>query len=115
MNPSESRIQSQCVRWYTNTYCLTSHTPRNIIWHTPNENQHRHVNLGVLAGVPDLCVLHNGELIFIEMKDHKGTLRKGQIDFKERVEAHGVKWFLCRSEESFKEIIKSVDKAQQVI
>ena len=112
MRDSESKIQSDCVRWYTNTYCLAHHSPRCIIWHTPNENQHKHTNLGVLGGVPDLCLIHMGQLIFIEMKDEKGKLRPAQLDFKKRVEAHGFKWFLCRSLESFKEIIKKLDKSQ---
>jgi len=46
-----------------------------------------------------------GQLIFIEMKDEKGKLRPAQLDFKKRVEAHGFKWFLCRSLESFKKVL----------
>ena len=112
LRSSESKIQADCVRWYNNTYCLAHHEPRCIIWHTPNENQHRHINLGVLAGVPDLCLVHMGELVMVEMKDEKGKLRPTQLDFKARIEAHGYKWFLCRTLEEFKIIIKKVDKSQ---
>ena len=109
MKHSESKIQHDCVKWYTNKYCLESHTPRNIIYHVANENQHKHINIGVLSGVADLVLIHNGEHVYIEMKDDKGKLRPTQLDFKLRIEAHGVKWFLCRSLESFKEIVKIVD------
>jgi hypothetical protein len=113
MTPSEDRIQQQCVMWYTNTYCLTSHNPRNIIYHVPNQNQQRLTKIGVLGGVADLVLIHNAEHVYIEMKDHKGKPSESQLDFKERVESHGYKWFLCRSLESFKEIIKKLDKSQQ--
>ena len=79
MTPSEDRIQQQCVMWYTNKYCLTSHNPRNIIYHVANENQHKHINLGVLGGVADIVVIHNGEHVYIEFKDHKGQLRRSLL------------------------------------
>lgn len=104
---SEDRIQQDCVKWYTNTYCLAHHTPRNIIWHVPNQNQHKLTNIGVLAGVADLCLIHNGEVVFIEMKDHKGVASPAQLEFRDRVQNHGFKWFLCRSLEEFKSIIKN--------
>ena len=106
---SEDRIQQDCVKWYTNTYCLAHHTPRNIIWHTPNENQHKRMNIGVLAGVADLCLIHNGELIFIEMKTEKGTLRPAQEEFRDRVQSQCFKWFLCRSLEEFKKIVDTLN------
>ena len=98
--------------WYTNKYCLTNHNPRNIIYHVPNQNQQRLTKIGVLAGVPDLVLIHNGEHVYIEMKDHKGELRPSQLDFKVRIEAHGYKWFFCRSLEEFKINVKKVDKSQ---
>jgi len=109
---SEDKIQQQCFQWYNNTYCLAHHEPRNLIYHVPNQNQQRLTKIGVLGGVADLVLIHNAEHVYIEMKDHKGKPSASQLDFKERVESHGVRWFLCRSLESFKEIIKKLDKSQ---
>ena len=111
MNPSEDKIQQDCVKWYTNMYCLKHHDPRNIIYHVPNQNQHRLEKIGVLGGVADLVVIHNGEHIYIEMKDHKGVASLAQLEFKSRVESHGIRWYLCRSLEEFKKIFnKSKEK-----
>ena len=108
MKDSESKIQAECVKWYNNKYCLKFHKPRNIIFHVPNENQHFHVNLGVLGGVADLVLIHFGQLFFIEMKDHKGKQGAKQIDFEERVKEHGIPYHLCRSLEEFKQIIEGL-------
>ena len=107
MHLSESAIQSKCVTWFNNTYCLKHHTPRSMIFHVANENQHKHIALGVLAGVSDLVVLHGGQVLWVEMKDHKGRLRLAQIEFRERVCLMGYTYHVCRSLEEFKEIIES--------
>ena len=67
------------------------------------------MNIGVLAGVADLCLIHNGELIFIEMKTEKGALRPAQEEFRDRVQSHVFKWFLCRSLEEFKKIVDTLN------
>ena len=110
MRHSEDKIQQDCFEWYNNNYCLAHHKPRQLIYHVPNENQQKLTKIGVVAGIPDLVILHNGEHIYFEMKDHKGVLSKEQIKIRSIIEAQNVKWFLCRSLESFKEIIKTVDK-----
>lgn len=109
MIKGEERIQGECVTWYNNNYCLKFHKPRNIIFHVPNENQHFHTNIGVLAGVADLVLIHNGATVFIEMKDHKGKQGPKQIIFEDRVKEHGLPYYLCRSLEEFKEVIESLD------
>lgn len=102
---SEAKIQQECVIWYTNNYCLKHHDPREIIFHVANENQHRLFKLGLLPGVSDLILTFRGQVYFVEVKTETGTQRPAQIEFQERIEALGFKYFIVRSESDFKEII----------
>mgnify|MGYP001184892280 CR=1 FL=1 len=104
---SENAIQQQIVRWYKNTYCLKHHNPRCMIFHVPNQMQQRFVSIGLLPGVSDLIINHNGQWVCIEVKDHKGKLSEAQEDFAIRVETMGTKYYMVRS---LNEFIEAVSK-----
>ena len=82
--------------------------PRNaIIHHCANEvtepgprgakRQAILVGMGVHAGFADLMVIHNGSVLFFELKAPKGRLRLDQEVFRDAVLAQGFGWALVRS------------------
>ena len=82
--------------------------PRNaIIHHCANEvtepgpcgakRQAILVGMGVHAGFADLMVLHDGRVLFLELKAPKGRLRPDQEAFRDAVLSQGFGWALVRS------------------
>ena len=55
------------------------------------------VGMGVHAGFADLMVLHDGRVLFFELKAPKGRLRPDQEAFRDAVLAQGFGWALVRS------------------
>jgi len=55
------------------------------------------VGMGVHAGFADLMVLHDGRVLFLELKAPKGRLRPDQEAFRDAVLAQGFGWALVRS------------------
>ena len=128
---SESTIQSECVQFYRNTYCLKHHTPRCVIFQVPNEIamelrgillqarvpsktinnvtaivSQRMKNMGMLSGVSDtVLTLPNGRTLFIEFKTPDGRQQPNQIEFQSAVESTGHKYYVVRSLEQFQDII----------
>lgn len=111
MHKTESKIQQEIVREFNNTYCLKHHNPRGIIFSVPNESRSQEEtmykkNIGLLPGASDLIVCKPcGEIVFVEVKDHKGRQRENQKEFQLRVEKLGFRYLLVRSLEEFKEKI----------
>ena len=107
---TEAKIQQEIVMWYRNTYCLTHHNPRNIIFSVPNDSkdakeQMRKKATGLYAGVSDLICIHFGKVLFIEVKADNGIQSPRQKDFQNIVENQGFKYYLIKSLEKFKEIL----------
>lgn len=102
MSLSENALQQECVMWYRFTYL------GKIIYHIPNENQHKKTNIGVLAGIPDLHIPYrSGEYnsLYIEMKTDKGKLSEKQIKIHEKLKEAGNAVEICRSLDEFKNIV----------
>lgn len=66
---------------------------------------------GMPKGFPDLCGFRHsdGKMIFIEVKNDKGKLRKEQLIFKEFLEQKPVLYGVARSVEDALEIVKESD------
>lgn len=113
--PSEGLIQQQIVVWYNNTYCLATTHPnrRGVIFHIPNENQHRLIGVGLLPGVSDLIVIHPGidRPLFIEVKDSKGKQSPKQAAFEQRIKALGYTYEVVRTLDEFKSLIEKVNNS----
>ena len=111
---AESRIQQQIVQWYQNTYCLSHHNPRNMILSIPNGGT-RDVReamtlkaTGLLPGASDLIVLHNRQVLWVEVKTPTGTQSPAQKDFASRVVAMGFVYKIVRSLLEFQEFISNL-------
>ena len=103
----ESLLQASCVQWFKNNYCLKHQKPRYDIFSVPNEatwNNNNFKAMGVRKGTSDLVVVMN-KVIFIEMKDQKGSQSDDQIDFEEVVTELGHNYHIIRSLEQFKQLI----------
>ena len=99
-NKSEFTIQVEIV-----DYCRKNDI---ICFSVPNEatrNNSKYIKSGVLAGVSDLILLHNGKAYFIELKDYKGRQSEKQKDFENIVTLQDFQYFLVRSLDEFKKII----------
>ena len=104
-NKSEFTIQVEIV-----DYCRKNNI---ICFSVPNEatrNNSKYIKSGVLAGVSDLIVLKNGKTYFVELKDYKGKQSDKQKEFENIVSLEGFQYFLVRSLDEFKKIVKLAEK-----
>ena len=94
---AEAQIQAAIVRW------IRTCAPQVICFAIPNgglRSKREAAMLkwtGVLAGVPDLCVLACGEPHFIEVKAEKGRPSLEQNEFFARLDEQGVPWCVAKS------------------
>lgn len=107
MQKSESKIQQEIVIWYRNNNLNNN----NIIFSVPNEGKSAKEQMfkkatGLMSGVSDLICINNGEVLFIECKDDKGRQSDKQKEFENIVTLQGHKYFLIRSLDEFKKIVK---------
>jgi len=111
MKNDEALIQAECVKWFTNNFCLKHHNPRGLIFSVPNELGKTNAlqtmlakATGLLSGVSDLVVIHpkTSELVFVELKTSTGVQSDAQIEFEKRVTELGYKYKLIRSVDEFK-------------
>jgi hypothetical protein len=107
---TESKIQQDCFVWYSNTYARYGN---GIMFSVPNENngsQQRKVNTGLLRGVSDTIILHQGVCMFIEFKTLTGVISPFQKEFKEKVENQGFKYYLIRKLIDFQNLFTTFEK-----
>lgn len=107
---TESRIQQEIVMWFRNEYARNL-SPKPIIFSVPNERsnvkeQSRMIATGLLSGVSDLIVVLPNKILFIEVKDEKGTQKPKQKDFEKTVSNLGFDYCLVRSLQDFQKIIE---------
>lgn len=102
---NEDRIQKAVVDYFRIQH------PEYIVFAIPNggsRNVREAAKLrrcGVLAGIPDLCVLTPEKPIFIEIKTEGGRLQQSQKDLHPKMEALGYPVAVCRSIDDVKEVL----------
>jgi hypothetical protein len=57
--------------------------------------------LGKLAGIPDLIIINNGIIFFIELKAEDGKLNSEQIKVIDCIQTHNIQCFLCKTRQEF--------------
>ncbi len=101
MKQHESKLQSECVRWFRIRF------PDGLIFAIPNGGARTIKTAtylkkeGVLAGVPDLQVIARGQIYFIEMKYGAGKVTEIQKAVHEKIEQNGGSVFVVRSFDEF--------------
>lgn len=112
MKKAESAIQQSAVVWFNNSYCLSSHAPRCVIFSIPNESEtawetQKKINTGLMKGAADcIILLPNSVCLFMECKTHIGVQSPAQKSFQIRVETLGFHYYIYRSLDEFQTIIK---------
>lgn len=76
--------------------------PDALVWHTPNAPRSavagaRLKRLGMVAGVPDLALLTDGQLWFFEVKAAKGRVSEAQEAFMDAAYELGAQSAVVRS------------------
>lgn len=93
----EDRIQISILEY------LEAVAPHVLVFSVPNEGKRsyttarRHKLLGMVAGVPDLVLCHEGRALFFEVKSAKGRLQPTQRAFIELATQAGAKAAVVRS------------------
>lgn len=107
---AESKIQQECVVWFREQFVYGNPEHECQIFSVPNEGknvreQAAKVSTGLLSGVSDLIVVMYGCVLFIEVKDEKGTQSPNQIKFENLIKRTTHFYEVVRSKEEFQEII----------
>jgi hypothetical protein len=109
----EDILQSQIYKYYHNNYCTKLNNPPHLIFSVPNGGFRNKIEAmkmkatGLLAGVSDLIVIQPNRIIFIELKILKGNQSSQQKEFEEKIKKLGFEYYVCKSLEEFKIIIKN--------
>ena len=107
---SEDQLQSKCFIYFHNTYS----NYRNLFFAVPNGGK-RDIReamklkaTGVIAGIPDMILLHSSTCIGFEFKAEKGVLSDSQKKIHKIWNDNNYKVFVIKSFEEFVEIIEKV-------
>lgn len=107
---SEDRLQQECYLWFHKNFPNL----RGLLFHPANGGSRssregaKFKAMGVVPGVSDLLFIYNQRLYAIELKTEKGTQSDKQKTWQYRVAREGVAYYIVRSVEEFKEIIKDL-------
>ena len=108
MNRNEDILQGQIVQWYSLEY---GKKHDKCLFHCNNKAKNkiegnRMKAMGVKTGVPDLILVVNEKVIFIELKTQIGKQGKEQKIFETQVKSLNQIYVIVRTLEEFKEICK---------
>lgn len=111
---SEDQIQAHCYQYFHNTYP----NQRGLLFSVPNggfRNKIEAMKLkatGLVPGIPDIIYLYKSIPFGIEMKTETGITSSEQKNIHAVWKANGIKVYICRSLEQFKEIIDEIHNTQ---
>lgn len=96
----ECEIQGRCVEWFRANY------PEWLIFSVPNEacfkRKQYFDSLGLLNGVSDTIAVKEGEVLFIEFKRDGGKQSSEQVNFQQKVETLGHRYYVINNLDDFK-------------
>lgn len=107
---NEDQLQATCFQWAWNNY---PHL-RRTFWAVPNggfRNKREASKLkatGVVKGVHDIHLLHDGQFFTFELKVGDNTLSTDQQEFQIAITKQGGICFEIRTEKEFKELFASI-------
>ena len=109
-NQPELVLQQKCYKHFHNKYPEL----RGCMWRVENErdrNKYEQMiakSTGLVSGVADLNMIYNGTFYGIELKAGKGSQSKSQKKWQKTIEQQGGKYFIIRTEDEFKQLIKDI-------
>lgn len=113
LEPTEARLQQDCVVWFRNTYpdqryrlILINNNPCNPI------SGAKLIGMGMMKGASDLLYLRENSGVsvlphFLECKLPMGYMSPEQKKFQSRVQGYGWKYDVFRSLEEFQTLINA--------
>jgi ATP-dependent exoDNAse (exonuclease V) beta subunit len=106
---TETQIQSECVKWLWNEHPYT----RGLFFAVQNNSEHiaramQRKGMGLIAGVSDTIFLWNGNTYLIEFKTDTGRQSKAQKAWQEKVGSQGFQYYIIRSVNEFKNLIREI-------
>lgn len=104
----EDYLQYQCFTWFWNSFPKF----RKQLFHVNNKARNsiegnRFKAMGVVKGVADFILILKNEVLFIELKTETGQQSADQKEFQYIVNSLGHQYYIIRSLEEFKELIKT--------
>ena len=106
MRQNESKIQIACVNWFRLQY------PQYLIFSIPNGGSRNVIEAvrlkkeGALAGIPDLQIITDKKVFFVEMKDGKKKPTPNQLEIHDKLLTLGVSTFVCGSFDDFYDVVE---------
>lgn len=112
----ESDMQKRCVKWFKHQY------KREVLFAVPNGGhlaggeKQRAIQVnnlkaeGMLPGAPDLILVADSGIYFLEAKAKDGTQQQAQKEFEAYVKAMGYAYLIFRSLEEFQGIVNKLIK-----
>jgi len=105
---TELQLQTECYKWAVNTY---QELRFGCLFHVPNGGTRNKIEAmqlkasGVVAGIPDLILIHDSKAYGIELKTLIGKVSDKQIKVHESWKNQGIDTFVIRTFEEFQELI----------
>lgn len=109
-NQKELKMQQDCYKFFHNHY----REHRGKLWRVENERRRSKYeqmiakSTGLVAGVSDLNLVHQGTFYAIELKTETGRQSKSQKKWQKIIESEGGQYHIVRSLEEFQELIREV-------
>lgn len=105
----EQILQSQCYKWFHNTYPAL----RGSLFCINNNSENKvkgaiNKALGVVKGVTDMCLITKNKIYFIEFKTEKGVQSKEQKAFEKISKTNCSEYIILKGFEEFKQFINEV-------
>lgn len=105
----EWELQKECFRWFVNEYPAHS---KLLCYNMNNANSHvqgaKYKSIGLQAGRSDMVLYFNGAATMIEFKIDSGEQSQAQKDWELAVKIQGFEYYVVRSFEWFKSLIKII-------
>jgi hypothetical protein len=87
---SEAEIQASIVKALSHLGFLVIHIPNQATWG-------RYRYSGLLSGAPDLIVIGQNKIYFMEVKKHDGRQSPAQMAVQRMIEERGFDYYVVRS------------------
>ena len=106
---TEDRLQQDIFIYHCNTYPCK----RGLFFHNFNNPRNaiqgaKLKTLGLVSGVADMTLLHNGKTYFFELKTATGKQSKRQQEWERQVTSEKFNYYIIRTLEEFKEKLKEI-------
>jgi len=113
---SESALQQKIVFWFWNTYpefrgLLCYNLNNSVGGRRAKVNQ----SLGIVKGRSDMVLYIEGKAIMIELKTEKGYQSPTQKKWEVLIASQGFEYYIIRSLEEFKNLIKVIFQEEQFL